>query len=68
MKFSGSVSHDRAEETPEAKARWFQSLPVSDRMDLLCFYTDLALAVNPGLQDHKHAQPLAGRVQVISKE
>jgi hypothetical protein len=68
MKYSGSVSHDRTEETPEAKARWFQSLPVSDRMDMLCFYTDLALTVNPGLLDHKHAQPLAGRIQVISKE
>lgn len=61
------MSHDRAEETAEAKARWFQSLPMSDRMDMLCSFTDLALSVNPGLQDKKHAQSPRGRVQVISK-
>jgi len=44
---SGAISHDRQEETPEAKACWFQSLPLSERMDLLCFFTDLILANNP---------------------
>ena len=29
------ISHDRGEETPEAKARWFQSLPLEERMRLL---------------------------------
>ena len=68
MKFNGSVSHDRAEETPEAKARWFQSLPVEDRMDMLCFFTDLALTVNPSLQEKKHAQSITGRIQILSAE
>ena len=65
MKQSGSVSHDRGEESLEAKARWSQSLSLSDRMDLLCAFTDLALSLNPALQEHKHAQPVAGRIQVI---
>jgi len=59
----GSVSHSREEETPEA--RWFQSLPLAERMRLLCEFTDLALEVNPGLMDAKDAQPMEGRVQVL---
>jgi hypothetical protein len=62
----GSVTHSRDEETPEAKARWFQSLSMSERMDLLCEFTDLALSVNPALQERKLAQPVPGRIQVIS--
>lgn len=64
---NGAVSHDRKDETAEAKARWFQSLPLSERMALLCSFTDLALDVNPGLQDMKDAQPTKGRVQVLSR-
>lgn len=66
MKACRSVTHDRREETMEAKARWFRSLPISERMDMFCFFTDLALTVNPALQERKHAQPVAGRIQVIS--
>ena len=66
MKTYGAVTHDRSEETMEAKARWFASLPLAERMDMLCWFTDLALTVNPGLQERKDAQPVAGRIQVIS--
>jgi len=62
----GSVHHSWDEETPEAKARWFQSLSMAERMDLLCEFTDLALAVNPDLQEQKRAEPVPGRIQVIS--
>jgi hypothetical protein len=65
MKTNGSISHDRKEETPEAKARWFQCLEMSDRMELLCAFTDLALAVTPSLQERKHAQSIAGRIQIL---
>ena len=68
MKVNGSISHDRREETIEAKARWFRSLPMSERMDMLCSFTDLALSVNPALQERKHAQPVAGRIQILSPE
>lgn len=63
---NGMVTHDCSEETMEAKARWFSSLPLSERMDMLCYFTDLALTVNPALQERKDAQPIAGRIQVIS--
>jgi hypothetical protein len=61
-----SVSHDWAEETPEAKARWFRSLRMADRMQLLCELTDLALAVNPSSPEKKRAQSTPGRIQVLS--
>jgi hypothetical protein len=61
-----SVSHDRGEETPEAKARWFRSLSMAERMELLCALTDLALEVNPRLAETKSAQPVPGRIQVLS--
>ena len=69
MRATMSVSHDRHEETPEAKARWFQSLTLEERMDLLCTFTDLALSLalsrNPRLGLDRHAQSTSGRVRVI---
>jgi hypothetical protein len=66
MNPSGTISHDLQQETPEAKARWFRSLPMSERMELLCSFTDLALTINPALQERRHAQPVAGRIQIIA--
>ncbi len=62
-----TISHELAEETLEAKARWFQSLTLSERMDLLCFFTDLVLENNPLIVERKDAKPIAGRVRVLSK-
>ena len=62
-----TVSHDRVEETIEAKARWFQSLSLSERMELLCAFTDLILTINPKIMEQKDAQPIEGRVHVVSK-
>jgi hypothetical protein len=67
MTMNKTVSHNRDEETPEAKARWFQSLSLSERMDMLCFFTDLILDNNPDIADRKDAQPTTGRVRVLSK-
>ena len=61
----GKVSHDRSEETPEAKARWYQSLSLNERMEILCSVTDLALTINPHLAENKHAEPIKGRVRVL---
>lgn len=61
-----SISHDRGEESPDAKARWFQSLTVEERMQIFCSVIDLAVQVTPSLLEGSHAQPIAGRVQVIS--
>ncbi len=62
-----SVSHDRQEETMEAKARWFQSLTLDERIELLCQYTDMILAINPDIVEQKNAQPVKGRILVLSK-
>ncbi|MGD2064698.1 MAG: hypothetical protein PVF51_14115 [Nitrospirota bacterium] len=62
----GSISHDRSEETPEAKARWFQSLSLAERMDLLCSFTDLALAANPNMPDFKDAQQTERSIPILS--
>jgi hypothetical protein len=62
-----SVSHDRSEETPEAKARWFRSLPVAERMELLVAFTNLALHFHPELARGRDARPIAGRVQVLER-
>jgi len=62
-----TISHDRREETPEAKARWFQSLPLSERMDLLCFFTDLILSSNPQIVEQKRAKPIADRIRVLTE-
>ena len=62
------VSHDFDDETFEAKARWFQSLSLVDRMELLCDFTDMILGINPQIAENKqNAQPIAGRVLVLSK-
>lgn len=62
-----TISHDLAEETPEAKARWFQSLSLTERMELLCQFTDLVFENNPHIVEHKNAKPITGRVRVLSK-
>jgi len=61
-----TIEHDRSQESMEAKTRWFRSLSVDERMDVFCSFTDLALSVNPKLKDRNHAEPIAGRVQVLS--
>ena len=61
------VSHTRQEEEPEAKARWFQSLTLSERMEMLCSFTDLILANNPSVADTKNDQSASRRVRVVSK-
>lgn len=63
-----AVSHDFEEETVGAKARWFQSLSMTERMDLLCMFTDMVLDVNPKIMEQKEAVPVAGRVLVLCNE
>jgi hypothetical protein len=60
------ISHSRSEETIEAKVKWFRALSLSERMDMLCAYTDLALELNPQLPDKKYAQQIKGRIQILS--
>lgn len=62
----GTLSHDWQEESIEAKARWFQSLSITERMNLLCWFTDLILIANPQIKEQKDAKPIAGRVRVLT--
>ena len=63
----GTISHDLQAETPEAKARWFQSLSLEERMEMLCLFTDLVLENNPLIAERRNDQSAAGRVRVLSK-
>jgi hypothetical protein len=63
-----SISHSREDESLKAKTRWFQSLPVEERMRMLCEFTDLALSINPDLAKKKRVQSITGRVRVLTKE
>lgn len=38
-----TVTHSWEEETPEAKARWFQTLSLTERMNMFYWFTDLCL-------------------------
>ena len=60
-----SISHDWQDETPEAKARWFQTLSVPERLDVFFNLMDVILEVNPRAAESKDAQPVPGRVLVL---
>jgi hypothetical protein len=61
------ISHDINDESIEAKVLWFHSLPISERMEMLCNFTDLALDLNPDLAGKKDAQSIKGRVRILSE-
>ncbi len=63
---NSKISHDRSDETIEAKVKWFRSLSLPERMDMLCNFTDIALEINPQLQDKKYAQQIERRIQILS--
>ena len=60
------VSHSRDDESLEAKAQWFQSLSLAERMDLLCEYTDLVMGNNPKVAEAGRAQSSTERIRVLS--
>jgi len=64
---NANISHNRDDESIEAKVQWFRSLSIEERMDLLCCFTDLALELNPGIMEKKDDQPLGRRIRVLSK-
>jgi len=61
------ISHSIDDESIEAKVYWFRSLPLQERMEIFCSFTDLALEFNPDLAGKKDAQPVKGRIRVLSK-
>jgi hypothetical protein len=63
-----SISHDIRDESLEAKARWFQSLALEERMDVFVAFTNLILENNPDVVKKKYVRPASERIRVISKE
>jgi len=61
------VSRDLAEETIEAKARWFQSLTMEQRMAVLCSFMDLILPINPYIAASKDAEQLQRGIAILSR-
>jgi len=59
------ISHDRDEESPEAKGRWFRSLTLQERMAFLCEVTELALTNDPTLARGQPVREIPGRVRVL---
>jgi hypothetical protein len=62
------ISHDLKDESIEAKARWFQSLSLSERMDVFWDVVELALTLNPRLAEKgvpKNAQQAPGGVRLL---
>ncbi len=62
-----SISHDRDDETPEAKARWFATLTMEQRLACFAEFYDLALSLNPGILMAKDVPPPSERVQVLQR-
>ena len=63
-----SVSHSFADETIEAKAKWFRGLSLEERMNVFVSFTRLILANNPEIAKKKYVRPASDRVRVLSKE
>ena len=61
-----TIEHDRIFESLTEKAIWFQTLSVSERLDMLVFLTDMALELNPRIKEYKDAESTTGRVLVIT--
>jgi hypothetical protein len=59
------VSHDRSLETEEEKSRWFQSLPLEERMALLVEFTELALQNRPELAEAPPDLQSTKRIRVL---
>jgi hypothetical protein len=64
----GVVSHSFEDETLEAKARWFKSLSLEERMDVFVSFTNLILELNPDVAKQKDARPASERIRVLSKK
>jgi hypothetical protein len=60
-----SVSHSFAGESIDAKARWFRSLSVEERMKIFVAFTNLILEINPEIAKKKHARPASDRIRVL---
>lgn len=63
-----AISHDRDDESLEAKARWFQGLTIQQRMDVFEQIMEVALRINPKLMEWKNAQRPQGAFRVAGEK
>jgi hypothetical protein len=63
---NGSVSHSFEDESIDAKARWFKSLSVEERMNILVEFTNMILENNPEVAKKKHARPASDRITILT--
>ena len=61
------VSHSFEDESMESKVLWFKSLSISERMDMLCFFTDMILDNNPQITGKRDVKSITKRIQVLEK-
>ena len=61
-----AISHNINDETIEAKVRWFRALPLSERMEMLCNFTDLALESISILSDRGRARNQRTLASIVS--
>ncbi len=61
------VSHSFEDETMESKVRWFKTLSIPERMEMLCFFTDMILDNNPGIAGKRDVKPLTERILELEK-
>ena len=63
-----SISHNVADESIDAKAKWFRTLSIEERMNTFVAFTNLILENNPEIAKKKHVRPASDRIRVLSKE
>lgn len=63
---SESISHSFGDETIEAKAKWFQSLSLEERMNVFVAFTNLIIENSPGLLNQKKIRPTLKDVRTLA--
>ena len=59
------IGHDRGEESPGAKAAWFQSLSEIEHVEIFDSMMEMILENQPDIADRKYAEPIPGRIRVL---
>jgi uncharacterized ferritin-like protein (DUF455 family) len=60
-----SISHSFADESIEAKAKWFRILSTEERMDVLVAFTNMILENNPDIVNQK-VRPALEDVRILA--
>jgi len=62
-----TISFNRNEESLDAKARWFQSLTLEERMEYFSDFMDFILEANPDLANRANAQQVSDGILVLNR-